>query len=72
MNRKFLKTLQSLTGILFFCLLLTFPVLSQTDPNPNSPTPVLLSASDSTRALAVRETGKSLKRKLPKAANQRL
>ena len=69
MNRKFLKKLQSLTGILFFCLLLIFPVLSQTDPNPNSPTPILLSATDSTRALVVRETGKSLKRRLPKAAN---
>ena len=42
MNRKFLKKLQFLIGILFFCLLLTFPVLSQTDPNPNSPTPILV------------------------------
>lgn len=40
-----------------FCLavlLLALPLLAQeTDPDPNSPTPVLLSESDSTRALAV-------------------
>ena len=69
MNRKLLKSLQYLIGILFIHVLLTFPVSAETDPNPNSPTPILLSASDSTRALAVRETGKSLKRKLPTAVN---
>ena len=69
MNRKLLNSLQYLIGILFIHVLLTFPVSAETDPNPNSPTPVLLSASDSTRALAVRVTGRSSNRKPPTAAN---
>lgn len=38
-------------GLVLFLLIL--PVLAQDDPDPNSPTPILLSQPDSTRALAV-------------------
>lgn len=38
---------------LFVVLVSLFPVFAQGDPDPNSPTPVLLSAEGSTRALAV-------------------
>ncbi len=34
-----------------FTFLFVFPALSQDDPNPNSPTPILISESDSIRAL---------------------
>ncbi len=69
MNRRLLKSLQYLIGILFISFSYAFPALAETDPNPNSPTPVLLSAPDSTRALAVKKTGKSLYGKLPSAQN---
>ena len=36
----------------FVVLLLVFPTLAQVDPDPDSPTPILLSESNSTRALA--------------------
>lgn len=39
-------------------ILLAFPTLAQEDSNPDSPTPVLISEKDSTRALATK-TGKS-------------
>ena len=39
-------------------LMLTFAAFAQSDPNPNSPTPILISQPDSTRALAV-STGRS-------------
>lgn len=51
-NRKSCLTLRLLgAGVAVF--LLFFPVLAQvdTDPDPNSPTPILLSQQDSTRAL---------------------
>jgi hypothetical protein len=38
-------------GVGFAVFLLFFPVLAEEDPNPDSPTPVLLSEADSTRAL---------------------
>lgn len=51
-NRK--SWLLSLISSAFFVLfLLIFQVWAQTDPNPDSPTPVLISESDSTRALAI-------------------
>ncbi|HYP51401.1 MAG TPA: DUF1800 family protein, partial [Pyrinomonadaceae bacterium] len=37
----------------FVIALLALPVLAETDPNPDSPVPVLISHPDSTRALAV-------------------
>ncbi len=71
MNRKqlndLLNDLRKISGILFIGCFLAFSVPAQTDPNPNSPTPVLLTAPGSTRALAVRETNKSLGDKLPTA-----
>jgi uncharacterized protein (DUF1800 family) len=52
MSRKTGFWLQLLSvSVLIF--LLVFPVLAEEDPNPDSPTPVLLSEKDSTRALAV-------------------
>jgi uncharacterized protein (DUF1800 family) len=41
----------SLTFLLLFCFGLT--VFAETDPNPDSPVPILLNASDATRVLAV-------------------
>ncbi len=35
----------------FLMFLLVFPILAQQDPNPDSPTPILISEPDSTRAL---------------------
>ncbi|HEY0461194.1 MAG TPA: DUF1800 family protein, partial [Pyrinomonadaceae bacterium] len=67
MNRKHLKSLRLSLKVFFIILLLAFPALAQLDPNPNSPTPVLLTAPDSTRALAVKETGKLLSDRLPAA-----
>jgi uncharacterized protein (DUF1800 family) len=58
MNRCYLKKLQWLSGIVFFSFLLTFPLRAESDPDPNSPTPILLSAPGSTRVLAAREAGK--------------
>lgn len=43
---------QHLLGISLFVLLSLSPILAQNDPNFDSPTPVLLSQTDSTRALA--------------------
>ena len=39
--------------IVSLVLILTFSAFAQTEPNPNSPTPILISQPDSTRALAV-------------------
>lgn len=39
-------------------LLITPGLLAQSDPNPNSPTPILLSGSDASRALAVEANSK--------------
>jgi uncharacterized protein (DUF1800 family) len=69
MNRKQSKSLNKILNALLISLLLSLPILAETDPNPNSPTPVLLSAPDSTRALAISETEKSLRGGLPKAQN---
>ncbi len=63
-----MKSNKSRFSIYIFCVFLllaaTFlPVLAQSDPDPNSPTPVLLSETDSTRALAV--SSKGFKGELP-------
>ena len=50
-NRK-LRFLQQILSASFFVFLLVFPVLAQTDPNPDSPTPILISEPYSTRAKA--------------------
>lgn len=46
MNCNRLKKFQTTAVILFVILTFSFPAFSQDDPNPNSPTPVLLSAFD--------------------------
>jgi uncharacterized protein (DUF1800 family) len=68
MNRSYLKKLQWLSGVVFFSFLLAFPLRAETDPDPNSPTPILLSAPGSTRVLAARETDKSSVNTLPTTA----
>jgi uncharacterized protein (DUF1800 family) len=67
MNSKHLKSFLMLSGALLVSVLLAFPASAEEDANPNSPTPVLLSAPDSTRALAVQETGKAVRGGLPRA-----
>jgi uncharacterized protein (DUF1800 family) len=69
MNCKKFKSFRQIIGALFLSLFLALQILSQNDPNPNSPTPVLLSAPDSTRALAIKETGKLSAEKLPAVQN---
>jgi uncharacterized protein (DUF1800 family) len=64
MSRKLRFWLQILcTGLVIF--LLAFPVFAEEDADPNSPTPILLSEPDSTRALAT-SAGKSWRGSLPK------
>ncbi len=50
MNNRKPRLLWQIFGAGFFTFLLVFPILAQ-DPNPDSPTPILLSEPDSTRAL---------------------
>jgi uncharacterized protein (DUF1800 family) len=69
MNYKHLKSLQQILPALLAGVLLALPVFGQADPNPNSPAPILLTAPDSTRALAVRQTSKSPADRLPAAEN---
>ncbi len=61
------KNLSKILRALFISLLLFLPILAESDPDPNSPTPVLLSAPDSTRALATIETERSVRGGLPRA-----
>jgi uncharacterized protein (DUF1800 family) len=69
MNSNLPNNLMRISLCALFTFLLALSVTAETDPNPNSPTPVLLSAPDSTRALAANETDKSLRGVLPKAEN---
>ncbi len=66
------KKLRFLTYLLSVCFVVSAAVLSVSalddDPDPNSPTPVLLSAEDSTRALAIQD-GTKIGRTLPRAEN---
>jgi len=66
MNGMKPKHLKKILSTLFISLLLFLPILAESDPDPNSPTPVLLSAPDSTRALASSETDKSARDGLPR------
>jgi uncharacterized protein (DUF1800 family) len=50
-------------GVFFTAVSIFSPVLAETDPDPDSPTPILLSEKDSTRALAV--NGRRFKGTLP-------
>lgn len=47
------KLLRQYFYVVSIMLMLTFAAYAQTEPNPNSPSPVLISQPDSTRALAV-------------------
>ena len=47
-----LRLLLQILSINLAVFLVTFPALAETDPNPDSPTPILISESNSTRALA--------------------
>ena len=69
MKRERLNYLKRILTGLFISIWLVLPALAETDANPNSPTPILLSAPDSTRALAMPETGKSLRGDLAQTAN---
>ncbi len=64
---KRLNIFLRISGVLVLGVLAAFSVFAQSDPNPNSPTPILLSAPDSTRALAASDAEKNSV--LPKAQN---
>ena len=51
MESKHLRIRYQLISAAFLIFLMAFPVLAQLDPDPNSPTPILISKSGSTRAL---------------------
>lgn len=68
MNSKQLNRLRQILLALIVGVLLAFPAFAEEDTNPNSPTPILLSAPDSTRALAVQD-GSKIGRGLPRAEN---
>jgi uncharacterized protein (DUF1800 family) len=61
---RLIKTFIPLLLVVFSAI----PALAQTDPNPNSPTPVLLSASDSSRVLAISGSTKKM-RGVPKESS---
>ncbi len=66
------KKLRFMNYFLSVCFIVSAAVLSvaalDDDPDPNSPTPVLISAEDSTRALAIQD-GAKIGRTLPRAEN---
>src|SRR5688500_3366472 len=51
MESRFSRLRFQIMSAAFLIILLAFPVFAETDPDPNSPTPVLISKSGSTRAL---------------------
>ena len=67
MSRK-LRFLKYILGVSLVVFVSAFSALAIEDTDPNSPTPILVSASDSTRALAV-EDGTRIGRTLPRAEN---
>ena len=54
MESRFLRLRFQLTCAAFLIILLAFSVFAEIDPDPNSPTPILISKSGSTRALVNR------------------
>jgi uncharacterized protein (DUF1800 family) len=70
MNRKHWQSFRSALGALLIGIGLTFSSAAQTDPNPNSPPPVLLTAPNSTRVLARTETSGFTENKLPAARTE--
>ena len=67
MSRK-LRSWRQILSVSLVVLVSALSALALDDTDPNSPTPVLLSAPDSTRALAVQDGGK-IGRTLPRAEN---
>src|SRR5687767_4846531 len=67
MNFQNLRNLAPIAVALLLGFLLASPSTAQEDPNPNSPTPVLMSTVDTTRALALSDSGRSARTRLPKA-----
>jgi uncharacterized protein (DUF1800 family) len=53
MNSRTSRLFWHLFSAFFVIALLVFPGYAESDPNPESPTPVLISQTDSTRALAI-------------------
>src|SRR5688500_1756707 len=69
MNLQQLKAPAPIAAALLIGFLLTIPSAAQNDPDPNSPTPVLLSSADSTRALAIQDNGRQTRGGLPKTGS---
>ncbi len=53
MNNRKSRWVWQILSANFLLFLLVFPILAQPDPNPDSPTPILISEPNSTRALAL-------------------
>jgi uncharacterized protein (DUF1800 family) len=67
MNRKTYQILHQIPLAAALVFLSICGVFAETDPDPNSPVPVLLSAPDSTRALAAPESDKTWSARVPSA-----
>jgi uncharacterized protein (DUF1800 family) len=67
MIRTSLKGLPRACGALFLSILAALTIFAQSDPDPNSPAPVILTAPLENRALAAKETGKTAGGQLPSA-----
>ena len=67
MKRKLFKNLRLVLGVLLICVLFGFQTPAQTEPDPNSPPPILLTDSNWTRALASKESKQTLSGRLPAA-----
>lgn len=58
MNRFRYRSFRAFVSISFAAVFLAASAVAQTDPDPNSPTPVLMAGGNSTRALVVRNVNK--------------
>src|SRR5688572_7063793 len=67
MKEHLYRSLRILPSLLVAMIFIAIPTAAQDDPNPNSPTPVLLSASDSSHVLAV-DPSANLRRRIPRTA----